>query len=207
MSLRGRPCRVCQHPSRGEIEKAVVAGTPRPKVAEAFGVPEYTLKRHMALHAKAAISRYMDKLAEPVVEQVKRLVARAEKTLDAVEGSGDDVKGKQLAGMYRELRSALELLGKMTGEYQTASVRKLLSDCGAKDEAELIAWSEDRRALTDMTLEDFFRDGCAMVRFCIEQKPELAEAAYREAFPRLLPKSEAVEVEAVHESVAEEVEG
>jgi hypothetical protein len=85
----------------------------------------------------------------------------------------------------------------MTGELQTGSVRRLLEKAGAKDEGELLAWCEERKSVGTMQLEDYFRDGTAMVRFCLEQRPEWRDAAQRECFPLLLEqsKAEVVEVE------------
>lgn len=200
--MAGR-CHACGHPQRAEIDGRLARGEVASKVAAEYGLTQRIISNHVRKHLGPVTAAYLEKHACGVVEQVRKLVARAEGALDRVESEGGDLAGRQMGSMYREVRQALELLGKLTGELQTGSVRRLLEKSGARDEAELLAWCDERKALGEMQIEDYFRDGAAMVRFCLEQRPEWADEARRMCFPLLLPESVAEVVEEVEDAAVQ----
>jgi hypothetical protein len=91
----------------------------------------------------------------PVLRDARRLKKAAEKALKALdEDDADQVDRKQRASLLREARESLKLVGQLTGDIQSKTVRDLLHRMGVKSEAELQAIVESRRHLSSLTIED-----------------------------------------------------
>ena len=45
-----RPCSVCRHPNRAEIDRALISGEPLADVSERSGISSQSLIRHRAAH-------------------------------------------------------------------------------------------------------------------------------------------------------------
>lgn len=50
-----RPCTVCQHEKREEIEAAIAAGLPYRRIAECYGVSISAISRHVRTHVAAEL--------------------------------------------------------------------------------------------------------------------------------------------------------
>ena len=48
----GRPCRVCTHPRRGEIDAALRNGARLPELVDVFGLPKENIRRHAKNHLR-----------------------------------------------------------------------------------------------------------------------------------------------------------
>ncbi len=58
-----RPCTVCRHPQRAEIDQALVAGASFRDVAGRFGTSKSALERHRREHLSTAIARAYEEQA------------------------------------------------------------------------------------------------------------------------------------------------
>ena len=118
MGKRGRPCTVCQHPKRDEIDKRLAIDSNFAGISRDFaGISEDALKRHKEKHlpgtlAKAENIKEVVK-ADALLEDVKALRKKALGILESAEKAGD-LKTALLG--IREARSCMELLAKVEGQ-------------------------------------------------------------------------------------------
>lgn len=124
----GRPCSVCTHPKRLEIDRALVAGEPLRAIARRFGVSKDALRRHRE-HLPTYLARATEAReaaqAGDLLAQIQDLRDRALRILDKAESSRDLRVSLQA---IREARQCVELLAKLAGELSEApQVNILLS--------------------------------------------------------------------------------
>jgi hypothetical protein len=113
-----RPCTVCGHPARTEIERALVAGHPSLRaLADEHGLSDSSLARHRDTHLRRALARAVEE--ERVEVDADRLVgwsyALQQRTLALLlraEREGDLANAR---GLIAEARKNLELLGRLAG--------------------------------------------------------------------------------------------
>jgi hypothetical protein len=113
-----RPCTVCTHLDRDEIDVELTGTSPVAQVAKKHGVTRDSLARHKAAHVTPALVRLAqqrrnDASAVTVSERLEQVVLRAGRLLDRAERKGSLVAGAQLLG---QLRMTLEVLAKISGE-------------------------------------------------------------------------------------------
>jgi len=112
-----RTCSICAHPRREEIDKALVAGTPKRDVSALFRVSEDAITRHAAAHLPQALSKAQDARetarADDLLGQLKDLQGRTLSILTQAEEAKDLRTALQAVG---QARGNLELLAKVTGE-------------------------------------------------------------------------------------------
>jgi len=130
MGKRGRPCTVCQHHKRGEIDKRLAIDSNFAGISRDFaGISEDALKRHKEKHlpgtlAKAENIKEVVK-ADALLEDVKSLRKKALGILESAEKAGD-LKTALLG--IREARSCMELLAKVEGQLKdTPQINFVLS--------------------------------------------------------------------------------
>lgn len=133
----GRNCTVCLHESRDEIDRALVGGTSNTSLSRQFGLTEQAVRRHAHRHIpQAAIRGEMQRRVTnlvPVAERVERLVQRLEGLADQ---ANEARRGDELLRVARELRPALELLGRATGELKSDGGVTIVNQLGVSlDEA------------------------------------------------------------------------
>ncbi len=125
--MAGRPCTVCQHPQRAEIDKALVAGRPFLALAREYGLDRFALKRHKEAHLApvlVAAQRAKDSVqAEDLLSQVQRILDRALKILDKAEAARDYKTALQ---SIREARGCIELLAELTQQLDRRPVVNIL---------------------------------------------------------------------------------
>jgi hypothetical protein len=112
-----RTCTICEHPERGEIDRALVGGASNRSAASLYDVSEAAVRRHKANHlpAKLVMAQAAEEVAEAdsLLDQVRDLQGRAYGILDKAEAA-DDLR--TALGAIREARGNLELLAKLLGE-------------------------------------------------------------------------------------------
>lgn len=119
--MAGRPCTVCNHPKRREIELAAARGASARSISLDFGVTDQSLGRHMKAHAsraieKAAAAAGIRDLASGLGLN-EEMVSLQDRTLEILARAEKDSKTLSVAvGAIREARCNLELLGKLTGK-------------------------------------------------------------------------------------------
>src|SRR3989442_270490 len=136
-----RTCTVCRHRERAAIDGALVGGTPRRELARRYGLSATAVRRHAGAHLPRLLSRAADGErtadARRLLGCVTGLVADLE-DMAAVAKADADRDG--FLRVVRELRGALELLGKVTGEIQASNSvivqLGVLQRLGARDEDE-----------------------------------------------------------------------
>jgi hypothetical protein len=88
-----RPCTVCSHRKRAEIEAAAVGGEPNRRIAPRFGLSEKSIRRHLESHVprSLAISAEGRELAhgDTLAGQVRHLQAHADRLRARAEEDGD----------------------------------------------------------------------------------------------------------------------
>ncbi len=111
-----RTCSICQHPDRGEIDAALVAGTPYRSIAQQHAVSAAAMQRHKA-HIPRAISQGHEAKAAAqsldVVRQLKAINGIMWTLLRRARATGD--AGTMLKAADRILRQ-LELQAKLLGD-------------------------------------------------------------------------------------------
>lgn len=114
-------CRICSHPDRSAIDRALVGQRPLRDIAGQFGVHRSSLDRHKK-HIAEELTKA--KQAEEVTEatsllsRVEMLMSRCETIYERALQAG---KWMGAAAAAREIRGCLELLGKLQGELQSPS--------------------------------------------------------------------------------------
>jgi hypothetical protein len=113
-----KPCSVCVHPKRTEIEEAMIRRQPYRQITERFGVSSGAASRHKK-HIIAALARAREarevSRADGLLIQVQDLQAHSLSILDAAEDANDF---RSALSAIREARGCIELLAKLTGELQ-----------------------------------------------------------------------------------------
>ncbi len=113
-----RVCTICTHESALEIDRALLDGEPYRHIATRYGTSTGALQRHREhLPNQLVKAREAEEVtqADTLLEQVRALQTRALSILDRADHSGDL---KTALSAIREVRSNLELLGKLAGELQ-----------------------------------------------------------------------------------------
>lgn len=119
MGKRGRPCTICQHPKRDEIN-SLLASTDANFAAisrQFAGISEDALKRHKESHIAASLvnAEGIKEAAEAntLLADIRSLREKATTILEKAEKAGD-LKTALLG--IREARGCIELLAKVEGQ-------------------------------------------------------------------------------------------
>jgi hypothetical protein len=113
-----RPCSICIHKDRADIEEAFLAGNSYRNIAERFSLSSAGIHRHKKhiVETLALSQEARDMVrADGLLLQVQDLQARTRNILDAAEDA-KDLRTALVA--IREARRNAELLAKLTGELQ-----------------------------------------------------------------------------------------
>ena len=120
-----RPCSVCTHPQRADIDRLLATGTPSTQVAERYGLVDRSVRRHAANHLPLAVQEAAQADEEArnldVLTEVKRLYRSAVDILD----NADDDPAMALRAI-REARETLALVGRLLGEIDERPVVNVL---------------------------------------------------------------------------------
>lgn len=125
--MAGRPCTVCGHPKRREIERRAARGDTSGSISSDYDVSERAIQRHLATHAirsmeKAAIASGARDLAsglglnEEAVSQLERSVRLLDRADEMLRGAETVDELAAITPLIREARGNLELLGRFTGK-------------------------------------------------------------------------------------------
>jgi hypothetical protein len=113
-----RPCTVCTHLDRDEIDVELTGTAPVAQVAKKHGVTRDSLARHKAAHLTPALvrlaqQRRTDASAVSVAERLEELALQASRLLATAERKSSLVAAAQLLGQARQI---LETIGRISGE-------------------------------------------------------------------------------------------
>lgn len=120
-----RPCTICSHARRAEIDAALVAGqTPNTALSALFGVTESAIRRHAREHLPAALTKAQEAQevaqADDLLAQVRRLQTVTMNIL-AHAYQAQDLRTALQA--IAQARQNLELLARLLGELEAQNVK------------------------------------------------------------------------------------
>jgi hypothetical protein len=127
MSNLGRPCTICGHSRREELEAALANGEALRKLASRFSVSDAAIRRHRdaghmtpkpveddAAPVAEADSAGIPRKTGEVINHVRKALGKCWGLYDKAERKRDG--GREAMAALREIIRQAELLGKVTGE-------------------------------------------------------------------------------------------
>jgi hypothetical protein len=160
-----QPCVTCTHENRAAIEAMIAGGAGLSAVERKFHLTRDALRRHRDRHMSASLAA----IHEAVSEKVLREVANATTARDRVEGlvaklealverTDSERRESMLLQASRELRGAIELLARLSGELRPENQTTVqVLNLSTSDEwvrtrgAILVALQRHPAALADVT--------------------------------------------------------
>jgi hypothetical protein len=175
-----RRCTVCDHRARMAIDLELTGSETYRTIAGRYGLAESSLKRHKGNHVqpklKAALARRADRDADTLIAAVLDSI---EQTRVILAGASDpDLKLRAIDRLHR----GLELRGKATGEFVSASVAAFISELGVGGEDQLRRIVATHKELENITLEGHRSDIVEATRFYLSEHPEDAGRLRAEMF-------------------------
>lgn len=122
MARRGRPCTVCQHPCRDEIDKLLLPSDANfAAISRDFaGISEDALKRHKEGHIPKELLKSSDiqeiAKADLLLEQLKTAREKTLTLLDKAEAAADTRAYGPPVAYLREIREQIKLLAELEGK-------------------------------------------------------------------------------------------
>lgn len=158
----GAKCAACTHPERDEIDAGLVAGRALRSLGKQYGMSASALFRHRNNHLSAALAAMAaqreEEVASTLVGQVRLLVARADELYAAAVKDG---RSSAALAALKEMRGALDLLGRATGELKDASPVTVVNVQASEEWQQiravilstLVAYPEARQAVAGRLLQ------------------------------------------------------
>ena len=112
----GRPCTICAHAERVEIDREIIAGLPYRDISGRFELSKSAVERHAGEHLSAAIARSADLApidAKQLIGEIRALRETTFGVLEEARQSSDH--GAALRALER-LEKQTELVGRLAGE-------------------------------------------------------------------------------------------
>lgn len=110
--MSGRRCTVCTHSQRSEVDRALVKGAPKRRIATDYGLTESAVRRHAARHipkllTEAAEARAKEErlTAADLLSDLRNLQKTAQRLLTKAEKMGDLPTALRAVGELRGLLS------------------------------------------------------------------------------------------------------
>lgn len=124
-----RKCSICNHPKRDEIDKRLLRGDTRARIAQEFAVSAFALDRHFKNHLVRAIAPRAHPLAQvspetdvpeilradALVEELHRIRTKTHELLEKASNAGSTHAFGSPAQYLREMREQLRLLAELEG--------------------------------------------------------------------------------------------
>ncbi len=112
----GRPCTICIHAERVQIDREIIAGLPYRDISGRFEVSKSAVERHAGEHLAAAIARVADLAAVDAKQLIGEIRALRETTFGVLEEARHaSDHGAALRALER-LEKQTELVGRLAGE-------------------------------------------------------------------------------------------
>jgi hypothetical protein len=123
-----RPCTICTHPNRAEIEKAIASNVSYRDVSLQFSVGHMAVQRHVTEHIAQSIQQFQETREEARgLDVVKQLKAVNSITLAILKEARDNKKnGMALFAIDRVLKQ-LELQAKLLGDIDKPQINIYVS--------------------------------------------------------------------------------
>lgn len=142
----GMICKICSDESQGEIDRQLLAGTPLRQIAKQHGTSASALfrhKKHIAQVLVVAREAAVIVKADTLLDQVKNLLAQAERLTERAEQAGSlDTALRGIA----QVRAVLELMGEVSGQLagKGTQIAIGINAGGAVQPPDFTALSEDQ---------------------------------------------------------------
>jgi hypothetical protein len=200
----GQVCCICSHVNKVEIERSILQGTPKGKIASAYGVPEHAVRNHAANHLSRQIvqshrgrelmntERLLDDL-EQMRSRIITILDRAERadhlvtelkaiaewraTLQFLTGLAIDLRRLDNEEQRQEQHMEVETLKNRLSRIELETLHTLLTKANGEDDSsgELLAARWSGKSLPYYDLHE---------RPAEEDKPA-EEAEPTQRFPRI----------------------
>ena len=112
-----RACTVCQHPQRGEIDKALVSGTSNRRIATQYDLSEASVRRHKVEHLPEKLEKAQAeedvRAALDVVRQLKTINQLAREVASNARLSGD---ARTVLAAVDRIHKQIETQAKLLGQ-------------------------------------------------------------------------------------------
>jgi hypothetical protein len=121
MAKRGRPCTICQHPQREEIDKLLAPSDANfAAISRDFaGISEDALKRHKESHIPEELlkSTNIQEIAnaDSLKQQLKDIREKAYSLLDKAEAAGNTKAYGPPSAYLKEIREQIKLMAELEG--------------------------------------------------------------------------------------------
>jgi hypothetical protein len=162
-----------------EIDEHLSAGMSQRSVSVKYAIHEKAILKHCRAHVRIPHKGETNSFRE-----LRELKDRIEKSLNRIEsGSADDIERKQQSALMREHRTITEKLGSLSGEINSKTVGAMLHRLGVKSERELMDIVEERRKMSDITVEDLASDCVKGLKDVFSMNPSLRNSVRDELFP------------------------
>lgn len=146
----GRQCTICNHPQRGEIDKALVAGVAYRRIAAEYGVSDGSLRRHKK---NGHIAEQIAKVAKKKEIKQAKAINNAVLTQEAHEVA-DVTTILQTIGEHEEITSRLLTFAESQNDLRSASGLLREMRANAELRARLIGELRDKSAVTVNIIEN-----------------------------------------------------
>lgn len=165
-------CSICSHPDRLNIDRLIVGRCSERGIAGRYGLTDSTVHRHKRC-IRESLSRASSQQTGRVLRSVTRLVEQLEEMAEEARTQKERLAFLMCA---RELRPTLQLMGTVNGEVQSATMRAILDNVGARDEGEIRMAMGLVKSLESPRIEDYVDDAVTLLRDAMRQRPELRNA-------------------------------
>lgn len=122
-----RPCTICRHPHRDQVDAALIAGDSYREIAGRFSLSQSAIERHKNTHLPATLAQAQQAAdvarGDTLLDQVRSLQAKALGILQKAEDA-NDLRLALVA--IREARGTLELLARLQGDLQETTTVNVL---------------------------------------------------------------------------------
>lgn len=175
-------CTVCTSDKRAEIDKALVAGKPKRRVAESHGLAETSVGRHAANHLPSRLMRAADVRERMEANDLIGVVrGTVDASMEVLESTGD---GELRLKAVDRVQRGVSVIADVESKAIDNDLKRVLGLWGLKELGDLERLAEERKQLASATPEDLFEAACEGLRQAIEQRPGLA-ASVMERIPQL----------------------
>ena len=122
-----KPCTICRHKKRAEIDKALVARATFRGAAAKYGVSKSSLMRHYDDHLPASLVKAQDaKEAAEADDLLAQMISLRDEALGILEKAKEAEDLSTALNAIRVTQGTVELLGKLAGQLRDAPTINLV---------------------------------------------------------------------------------
>lgn len=188
----GAQCTVCRHPQRKAIDKAILESWPAHSIAKRYpGAP--THRNSYAAHRKHMSELTPEAQADNALSALEHASWLVTKLRDLAERS--EVIPRQFLEVATRLDASIRTYGLLRREIVPGGqqVNNLFVTLGVRDESELKRRLDMTRGLENVTLDEAFNQGLALLDLVLSEEPERRHEVLRhlerKSYVQLLPSA------------------